>query len=43
MYEKVAEAYALGANMQQFFAESNPWALRHRRKITRSRTKRLMS
>jgi cobaltochelatase CobN len=27
MYEKVAETYALDANMQQFFAESNPWAL----------------
>ena len=27
MYEKVAETYALDAGMQQFFAESNPWAL----------------
>ncbi|HEV7382883.1 MAG TPA: cobaltochelatase subunit CobN, partial [Dyadobacter sp.] len=27
MYEKVAETYALDANMQQFFEESNPWAL----------------
>lgn len=27
MYEKVAETYALDPNMQQFFEESNPWAL----------------
>ncbi len=27
MYEQVAETYALDAGMQQFFAESNPWAL----------------
>ncbi|MEO6285513.1 MAG: cobaltochelatase subunit CobN [Dyadobacter sp.] len=27
MYEKVAETYALDGAMQQFFAESNPWAL----------------
>ncbi|MDJ1499100.1 cobaltochelatase subunit CobN [Xanthocytophaga agilis] len=27
MYEKVAETYALDATMQQFFAQSNPWAL----------------
>jgi cobaltochelatase CobN len=27
MYEKVAETYALDPAMQQFFEESNPWAL----------------
>ena len=27
MYEQVAETYALAAGMQQFFADSNPWAL----------------
>ena len=27
MYEKVAETYVLDANMQRFFAESNPWTL----------------
>jgi cobaltochelatase CobN len=27
MYEKVAETYALDKAMQQFFEESNPWAL----------------
>ena len=27
MYEKVAETYALDPEMQQFFEESNPWAL----------------
>ena len=27
MYEKVAETYALDKDMQQFFAENNPWAL----------------
>jgi cobaltochelatase CobN len=27
MYEKVSETYALDANMQEFFSESNPWAL----------------
>jgi cobaltochelatase CobN len=27
MYEKVAETYALDESMQQFFEESNPWAL----------------
>jgi cobaltochelatase CobN len=28
MYERLAEAYALDAEMQAFFRESNPWALR---------------
>ena len=28
MYERLAEQYALDANMQQFFKASNPWALR---------------
>jgi cobaltochelatase CobN len=27
MYDKIAETYALDKNMQEFFAESNPWAL----------------
>lgn len=27
MYEKVAETYALDAEMQQFFEQNNPWAL----------------
>jgi cobaltochelatase CobN len=27
VYEQLAEAYALDEQMQQFFAESNPWAL----------------
>jgi cobaltochelatase CobN len=27
MYEQVARAYALDANMEEFFARSNPWAL----------------
>ena len=27
MYEKIAETYALDKEMQEFFAESNPWAL----------------
>jgi cobaltochelatase CobN len=28
MYERVAQAYALDADVQRFFRESNPWALR---------------
>src|SRR5262249_22085655 len=28
MYERVAQAYALDEETQQFLAESNPWALR---------------
>jgi cobaltochelatase CobN len=28
MYEKVAESYALDGAMQDFFAQSNPWALK---------------
>lgn len=27
MYEQVAQTYALSTDMQEFFAESNPWAL----------------
>jgi len=27
MYQEIAETYALNADMQQFFAENNPWAL----------------
>ena len=28
MYQEVTERYALDADMQQFFEQSNPWALR---------------
>ncbi|MBI2321695.1 MAG: cobaltochelatase subunit CobN [Chloroflexi bacterium] len=28
MYQRVAEAYVLDADMQRFFAEKNPWAMR---------------
>jgi cobaltochelatase CobN len=27
MYEQVAQSYALDAQMHEFFARSNPWAL----------------